>query len=194
MRVVVINRVSLDGVMQAPGNPEEDTRDGFEHGGWATERSGDAALGAAMGERMGQDFTWLFGRRSYEGMLSYWNRVGGPFKEGLNQIHKYVASSGPDTDLPWPNSTLLTGDVPSEVAALREQRGSNLVIMGSGHLIRSLLPHELIDELLLMIHPIVLGSGQRLFGSEGQARTLQLLEATTTESGVLLVTYGRDSS
>lgn len=109
-------------------------------------------MGAAMGERMAQDFSWLFGRRSYDGMLTYWNQAGGPFKDGLNQTRKYVASSSPDADLPWPNSTLLSGDVPAEVAALREQPGGNLVIMGSGQLIRSLRPHGLVDELFLMIH------------------------------------------
>ncbi|MBR7742873.1 dihydrofolate reductase [Phycicoccus sp. BSK3Z-2] len=193
MRVVVVNHLSLDGVMQAPGDPAEDTRGGFEHGGWATERSADPALSATMGERMGRDFTWLFGRRSYEGMLSHWNRVGGPFKDGLNQTEKYVASATPDAALPWPNSTLLTGDVPAEVAALREQPGGNLVIMGSGHLIRSLLPHDLVDELLLMIHPVVLGSGQHLFGPDDQTRPLRLLDATMTESGILLATYRRDA-
>lgn len=126
-------------------------------------------------------------------MLGHWNRVGGPFKDGLNQTGKYVVSSRPDADLPWPNSTPLTGDVPAEVAGLRERPGGNLVIMGSGHLIRSLLPHELIDEMLLMIHPIVLGSGQQLFGPDDQARPLRLLDATTTESGVLLATYRRDA-
>jgi len=104
-----------------------------------------------MGERMGEGFSWLFGRRSYEDMLSHWNAVGGPFKDGLNNVTKYVASSSPHAELPWPNSTLLSGDVPAAVAALREQPGGNLVIMGSGALVRSLLPHGLIDELFLMI-------------------------------------------
>ena len=130
MRVVVVNHVTLDGVMQGPGRPDEDTRDGFRHGGWAD--GSDPAIGEAMGKRMGDGFAWLFGRRSYDDMLSHWNEVGGPFKDGLNNTQKYVASSHPDADLPWPNSTLLSGDVPAAVAALREPPGGNLVIMGSG--------------------------------------------------------------
>lgn len=168
MCVLVVNHISLDGVLQGPGRPDEDTRDGFRHGGWA-EQDNEPSMGAAMGERMGQDFSWLFGRRSYNDMLTHWNQTGGPFKDGLNQTRKYVASSRPDTDLPWPNSTLLSGDVRAEVAALREQPGGNLVIMGSGQLIQSLIPHGLVDELLLTIHPLVLGSGHRLFPPEGEA-------------------------
>lgn len=188
MRVLVVNHISLDGVLQGPGRPDEDTRDGFRHGGWAREAS-DQTLVAAMSERMGQDFSWLFGRRSYDEMLTHWNQAGGPFKEGLNQTRKYVASSDPDANLPWPNSTLLTGDVPAQVAALREQSGGNLVIMGSGQLIRSLLPHGLIDELLLMIYPVVLGSGHRLFGPNDEAHRLRLVDCRQNTTGVLIATY-----
>jgi dihydrofolate reductase len=187
MRVVVVNHVTLDGVMQGPGRPDEDTRDGFRHGGWAD--GSDPAIGEAMGRRMGDGFAWLFGRRSYDDMLGHWNEVDGPFKDGLNNTQKYVASSDPDADLPWPNSTLLSGDVPAAVAALREQPGGNLVIMGSGALIRSLLPHHLVDELLLVVHPLVLGSGQRLFGADDEVTRLELVEGTPTESGLLLATY-----
>lgn len=188
MRVLVVDHLSLDGVLQGPGHPDEDTRNGFHHGGWA-QPDNDPAMGAAMGERMGGDFSWLFGRRSYDNLLSHWNEAGGPFKDGLNQTLKYVASSDPQADLPWPNSTLLTGDVPAAVADLRRKPGGNLVIMGSGQLIRSLLPHGLIDELFLMIHPVVLGSGQRLFGSGEASRRFQLIASTTTATGVMLSTY-----
>lgn len=188
MRVIVTNHLSLDGVLQGPGRPDEDTRDGFRHGGWGA-LAQDPALGAAMGARMGPGFSWLFGRRTYEDVLGHWNEVGGPFKEGLNGPTKYVASSHPDLVLPWPNSVLLTGDVPAEVARLREQEGGNLVIMGSGHLIRTLLPHGLIDELLLMIHPLLLGSGRRLFGPDPEAHRLRLVESSATGSGVVLATY-----
>ena len=191
MRVLVVNHISLDGVMQSPGRPYEDPRAGFAHGGWAAQAN-DPAIGAVMGERMGQDFAWLFGRRSYDGMLGYWNEAGGPFKDGLNQPTKYVASSNPDANLPWPNSTLLSGDVPGKVAALREQPGGNLVVMGSGQLIRSLLPLDLVDELFLMLHPLVLGSGRRLFDSDGQAHYLRLVDSTATADGLLLATYQRD--
>lgn len=188
MRVVVVNHVSLDGVLQAPGDPDEDRRDGFRHGGWA-QPDNDPAMGPAMGARMGPDFSWLFGRRSYEGLLAYWNEAGGPFKDGLNGPRKYVASSRADTPLPWPNSTLLHGDVPAAVAALREQPGGNLVVMGSGQLVRSLLPHGLVDELLLMVHPVVLGSGRPLFGPADVARRFRLVECTPTATGVLMAVY-----
>lgn len=122
MRVLFVNHVTLDGVMQGPGRPDEDTRDGFRHGGWAQQGATAPEIGAALTQRMGDQFSWLFGRRSYEDMLGHWNEVGGPFKDGLNQTTKYVASSSPDTNLPWPNSTLLSGDVPNAVGALREQR------------------------------------------------------------------------
>jgi dihydrofolate reductase len=189
MRVLVVNHISLDGVLQGPGRPDEDTRDGFRHGGWA-EADDDPAMGAAITERLGKGFAWLFGRRSYDDMLGHWNEVGGPFKDGLNNTLKYVASSHPDTELPWPKSTLLSGDVPAAVAALRGEPGGNLVIMGSGALIRSLLPHGLVDELLLMIHPLVLGSGHQLFGPDDDVTRLELLSCTPTGSGVLLATYG----
>jgi dihydrofolate reductase len=185
---------ALDGVLQGPGRVDEDSRDGFRHGGWASESANDPAIGAAMGERMGEGFSWLFGRRSYEDMLGHWNEVGGPFKDGLNNVTKYVASSSPDTKLPLPNSTLLSGDVPAAVAALREESGGNLVIMGSGELIRSLFARDLIDELVLLIHPLVLGSGQRLFGPAAQTQRLQLVNCTSTDSGVLLATYQRAKS
>jgi dihydrofolate reductase len=190
MRVLVINHLSLDGVMQGPGRPDEDTRDGFRHGGWA-DGSSDPTVGEAMGKRMGEGFAWLFGHRSYDDMLGHWNAVGGPFKDGLNNTLKYVASSSPDTELPWPNSTLLHGDVPARVAELREQPGGNLVIMGSGQLIRSLLPHGLVDELFLVVHPLVLGAGQRLFGQDDDVTRLELVDCTPTGSGLLLATYQR---
>jgi dihydrofolate reductase len=189
LSVIVVNHVSLDGVMQGPGRPDEDTRQGFRHGGGAERASDDPTIGAALGERMGHGFSWLFGRRSYEDMLSHWNRVGGPFKDGLNQTTKYVASSDPDANLVWPNSTLLGGDVPAAVAALRGQLGRNLIIMGSGQLVRSLLPMGLVDELLLMIHPIVLGTGQRLFGPGDEPLALTLVDHIATSSGVILATY-----
>jgi dihydrofolate reductase len=188
VRVVVVNHISLDGVMQGPGRPDEDTRDGFRHGGWA-DLANDPSVTDAMGVRMGQDFAWLFGRRSYDDMLTHWNAAGGPFKDGLNQVKKYVASSSPDAELPWPNSTLISGDVPGRVAALREQTGGNLVIMGSGELIRSLLPHGLIDELFLMIHPLVLGSGRRLFGPDDEPHRFRMIDCKASSTGVAMATY-----
>ncbi|HEV7482473.1 MAG TPA: dihydrofolate reductase family protein [Solirubrobacterales bacterium] len=189
MRIVVINHITLDGVMQGPGRPDEDTRGGFVHGGWAARRS-DPMLVEATGERMGQpDGGLLLGHRSYEDMLATWNEKGGPFKEGLNATPKYVVSSSPTTQLEWPNSTLLHGDVPARVAELKEREGGNLAIMGSGRLIRSLLPRGLIDEYLLMIHPLLLGSGQRLFDRGDPFAELRLLSATATPTGVIVAAY-----
>src|SRR5207237_4499471 len=138
-----------------------------------------------MGERMGGDRAWLFGRRTYEQLLASWNAQGGPFKDALNNAHKYVASSNPATRLDWPNSTLLHGDVPATVADLKQRSGTSLVIMGSGVLIGSLMAADLIDEYLLMIHPLVLGTGRRLFAIGKQA-SLRLVDSSTTSKGVLI--------
>ncbi|MCH5643569.1 dihydrofolate reductase family protein [Gordonia sp. ABSL49_1] len=192
MRVVVVNHVSMDGVIQAPGRADEDTRGGFRHGGWASAANDPAAgpaIGAAMGPVMGADFSWLFGMRSYEDMLSHWNAVGGPFKEGLNNTTKYVASSRPDAELAWPNSILVTGDVPAQIAEMRERPGGNLVIMGSGQLIRSLLPRGLVDEMLLMVHPLVLGSGARMFADDADELQRFGLEDVSSAGGVVLLRY-----
>lgn len=188
-RVIVMNGVSLDGVMQAPGRPDEDARDGFEHGGWAVPY-GDDAMVAKMGERMGEDRAWLFGRRSYEDLLAIWNARGGPFKDAFNGAQKYVASSNPATQLEWPNSTLLHGDVPAAVADLKRSQSANLVILGSGVLIGSLMAGDLIDEYLLMITPLVLGSGRRLFAG-GTYASLELVESSTSSTDVLMAVYER---
>ena len=186
-KVIVMNQLTLDGVMQSPGRPDEDPRDGFERGGWAVAR-GDEAMVAKMGERMGGDSAFLFGRRTYEDLLTTWNARGGPFKDALNDGHKYVASSNPATRLDWPNSTLLHGDVPAAVADLKKGSDTNLVIMGSGVLIASLMAADVIDEYLLMIHPVVLGAGRQLFSGGTQA-SLRLVDSMATSTGVLIATY-----
>jgi dihydrofolate reductase len=189
MRLVVVNHITLDGVMQAPGRPDEDTRGGFRHGGWAVSRTDDV-MQNAVGQRLGKpNRGWLFGRRSYEVLLTSWNAQGGPYKEALTNAPKYVASSNPATKLDWPNSTLLHEDIPAGVADLKQRSPGDLVIMGSGELIRSLLPHNLIDEFLLMIHPLVLGSGLRLFERDDQVTQLRLAESTATTKGVILASY-----
>jgi dihydrofolate reductase len=189
MRLVVVNHVTLDGVMQAPGRADEDTRGGFSHGGWAIPGN-DEVMGRALGERMGKpDGGLLLGRRSYEDMLASWNAQGGPYRDALNNVPKYVASTSSATRLDWPNSTLIHGDVPASVADLKQNATGDLVIMGSGQLIRSLLPHGLIDQYLLMIHPLVLGSGQRLFDNDDHTAKLRLLGSTATTTGVILATY-----
>jgi dihydrofolate reductase len=190
-KVIVMNGLTLDGVMQSPGRPDEDPRGGFDHGGWGSPY-GDETMVATLGERLaeltGGQHAWLFGRWSYEELLTYWNAQGGPFKDPLNNTHKYVASGNPETRLEWPNSTLLHGDVPAAVADLKRGSDTSLVIMGSGALIASLMAADLIDEYLLTIAPLVLGTGRRMF-PEGVYTSLQLTHSTTTNKGVILATY-----
>jgi dihydrofolate reductase len=187
-RVVVINHVSLDGVMQAPGRPDEDRRGGFEHGGWSIPNNDDV-IGAALGERMADSGGLLFGRRTYEDLLSYWNTQESPFKDALNMAPKYVASRTLREPLPWPNTTVLDGDIAGAVAELKKEPGKDLQIMGSGELIQSLMPRGLIDEYVLMIHPLVLGSGRRLFADGSPATNLRLVDSKTATTGVVIATY-----
>jgi dihydrofolate reductase len=193
-RIVVMNHVTLDGVMQGPGRPDEDTRDGFTHGGWArrSETPEDAA-GQAMGERMaagGGLAGWLFGRRTYEDLLGYWNQQpDSDFGPMLNAAPKFVASTTLTEPLPWPSSTLLRGDVPEAVGELKARVDGVLAIMGSGELIGSLLAADLIDELLLMVHPLVLGSGRRLFPTNADV-ALHLVDLTQAGE-VVIATYQR---
>jgi dihydrofolate reductase len=186
-KVIVMNGLTLDGVMQAPGRPDEDTRDGFAYGGWGVPYY-DEVMVAKMGERMGGEHAWLFGRWSYEQLLANWNRQGGPFKDALNNAPKYVASSNPAAKLEWPNSTLLHGDVPAAVVDLKQSSPANLVIMGSGVLIGSLMAADLIDEYLISIAPLVLGTGKRMF-PEGVHAPLRLTDSLVTAKGVIIATY-----
>lgn len=183
----MLNHVTLDGVMQGPGRPDEDTREGFEHGGWSMSDNDDV-MGQVLGVRMAQSGGLLLGRRSYDDMLAYWNTTDSPFKDALNDAPKYVASRTSEA-LAWPNSTLLTGDVPQAVAELKEGSGNDLHIMGSGVLIQSLMPHGLIDGYVLMIHPLVLGSGHKLFPDGTPLTPLRLADSVTTSKGVVIATY-----
>jgi dihydrofolate reductase len=187
-RVVVINHVTLDGVMQAPGRPDEDRRGGFEHGGWSSPYSDDV-MGAAMGARMTESGGLLFGRRTYEDLLGYWNTQDSPFKDALNNAPKYVASRTLCDPLPWSNSTLLENDAAHEVGKLKKKPGKDLHIMGSGALIQCLMRKDLVDEYMLMIHPLVLGSGRRLFAEGSPLTKLQLVDTKTTTTGVVIGTY-----
>jgi dihydrofolate reductase len=189
MKIVVINNATLDGVMQGPGRADEDTRGGFAHGGWAARGDApDAEIGAAMGARMSQSDGLLFGRRTYQDLMETWNSRGGPFKEALNAAPKYVVSRTLAEPLPWPNSTLLAGDVVDEVTELKSLPGREIHIMGSGQLIETLVAHQLVDEFLLMIFPVVVGQGRRLF-SDDTYLELDLVDAKTTKSGVVIATY-----
>ncbi|GAA4581377.1 dihydrofolate reductase family protein [Planotetraspora phitsanulokensis] len=193
--VIVIEHLTLDGVMQAPGHPDEDRRDGFPYGGWASDRGQDPAMQEAMGARMSSTWSLLVGRTTYERFADYWPKQGqNPFTEALNRVQKYVASTTLTEPLTWQNSTLLKGDAADAVAVLKEELEENLVVFGSGRLVQSLMPRHLVDEYVLMIHPLVLGTGRRLFPGSGPALSgLRLADSTTTGTGVIIATY-RDSS
>jgi dihydrofolate reductase len=184
----VVERVTLDGVMQAPGAADEDTSGGFEHGGWAAPYD-DAVLVREMGKGIGSH-ELLLGRRTYEILQSAWADPVEPnsFNEVLTETPKYVASNTLE-DLSWANSTLLDGDAVADVAKLKQGEGKDLVIMGSGQLAQALMAAGLIDEFTLLIHPVVLGDGRRLFADGGALATMTLNELTTTTKGVAIATY-----
>ena len=184
-KVVTFTSVTLDGVMQAPGRPDEDPRGGFEHGGWAAPYADPV-----MWEGMGSGGALLLGRRTYEDFYGYWpNQTDNPFTAVLNEAQKYVASTTLKPPLPWSNSTSLGGDVPEAVARLKEQLDQDLVVLGSGELVQSLMSHDLIDEYVVLIHPIVLGTGRRLFAEGSPTTALRLANTTTTKTGVVIATY-----
>jgi dihydrofolate reductase len=190
--VVAFVSLSLDGVMQAPARPDEDRRGGFEHGGWALPY---AWMGAGM-DRTGNTGALLLGRRTYEDFYSVWpNRTdGNPFTEILNNKQKYVASTTLKEPLPWMNSTLLVGDAADAVAQLKQEQEKDLLILGSGVLVQSLMRRNLLDRFVLLIHPLVLGSGSHLFTDGGPYVALTLANTTTTPTGVVIATYQRADS
>jgi dihydrofolate reductase len=181
-RIVVVCNVTLDGVMQAPALPDEDPRGGFEHGGWATPYSRDA-MGRVLGQRAGAEGGMLLGRRTYEAFADFWpKQKDNPYTDSLNKTQKHVVSSTLKDPLPWVNSKVIGLD---DIAGLKQEQ--DLLMLGSGQLIRSI--PELIDEYILLIHPLVLGSGQQLFG--GSEFKLDLIDTVTTTTGVLITTYQR---
>ena len=189
MRVVVFMSVTVDGVIQAPARPDEDVRGGFEHGGWAVPYA-DEVMGKMAGEGMSKPGSLLLGRRTYEDFFSVWpDRTDNPFTEVLNDRTKYVASRTLQEPLPWKNSTLLDGDAAEAVARLKQQPGGDLTVLGSGELVESLMRGNLIDEYILLITPLVLGSGRRLFSEGGPSATLRLVDSKTTTTGVVIATY-----
>jgi dihydrofolate reductase len=181
--------ISLDGVIQAPGRPDEDTRGGFDRGGWAVPYNDDV-MAQKMGEGMASSGTMLFGRRTYEDFFGFWpQQTDNPFTPYLNQATKYVVSSTLTEPLPWENSILLSGDPTASVAELKAESGPNLGVVGSGELVRSLLAAGLIDRYVLLIHPLVLGQGRRLFDNRGAGADLELVDSVTTSKGVIIGTY-----
>jgi dihydrofolate reductase len=188
--VVVFTHLTLDGVMQAPGRPDEDRRGGFEHGGWEPAYA-DPVMGEVAAEGMAKGGALLFGRRTYEDFAAFWPNQPepNPFSAVLNDTAKFVASRTLKEPLSWINSTLLEGDAGEAVARLKEQQAQDLVVLGSGDLVRSLMRHNLVDRFVLLIHPLVLGSGRRLFAEGGPTAALELVDTKTTTTGVIIATY-----
>jgi len=189
-KLVVVEMLSLDGVMQAPGSPDEDRSGGFEHGGWAMPYF-DEILGAEAGKSMAETAAFLFGRKTYDIMAAYWPNQpdGDMFADALNGLPKYVASTTLGEPLAWSGSSLLKGDVAEAVGSLKEELDGNIVVLGSGQLARTLMEHDLVDEFGLTIHPLLLGPGKRLFDEEGGMRPMRLVDSKTTATGVILATY-----
>lgn len=187
-KLIVFTNLTLDGVMQAPAAPDEDTRGSFQHGGWAAPYGGMQSK--EVEECLPNFSALLFGRRTYENFYAYWpHQTDSPFSELLNNMQKYVASRTLTEPLPWVNSTLLKGNLAEAVTELKKQPGPNIAIMGSGEVIRSLIPHKLIDHYVLLFHPLVLGSGRRLFADDGTFANLRLVYAKPTDTGVIVASY-----
>ena len=188
-KITAILSVSMDGVIQAPGRPDEDTRGGFERGGWAVPYNDDV-MAQRMGENMSSSGAMLFGRRTYEDFYGYWpKQTDNPFTPYLNAATKYVVSTTLTEPLPWQNSSLLSGDPAKTVADLKSQSGPDLGVVGSAHLVRSLLRESLIDQYLLLIHPLVLGQGRRLFDDRVPGVDFEVVDSVTTSKGVIIATY-----
>jgi len=187
-QLIVSTFLTLDGVMQAPGGPDEDDSDGFAHGGWSV-NYWDERMGEVMGEAMSTGFDLVLGRKTYDIFAAHWPHASE--KDGakpLNDATKYVASRS-RPELEWSNSVLIEGDVAQGVAALKQEDGPELQVHGSGDLIQTLLRHDLVDEYRLLIFPLVIGSGKRLFSEGTVPAGLKLLDSTVSTTGVVIGTY-----
>lgn len=187
-KLVVSTFITLDGVMQAPGGTEEDPSGGFAYGGWSF-NYWDDMMGQVMGEFMAKPSELLLGRKTYEIFAAHWPYIkDDPVADKLNSVKKYVVSRTLD-EASWNNSTLVTGDVAQAVRSLKEQKGHEIQVHGSGNLIQTLLKHDLIDEFRLWIFPVTVGKGKRLFGEGTQPAGLKLIDSKTSTTGVIIATY-----
>ena len=182
--------LTLDGVMQSPGRPDEYTRGGFKHGGWAA-RYGDEVLADVTAQGMATESALLFGRRTYQDFHNFWPNQPqpNPFTDVLNRTEKYVASRTLEEPLPWENSTLLKGEAGEAVAKLKARVEKDIVVLGSGELLQTLMGAELVDEYTLLIHPLLLGMGRRLFENGVLPTELRLADTTITTTGVIIARY-----
>jgi len=197
MRKVIVNEfVSLDGVAQAPGGEDEDTSGGFAHGGWSMQYMDEPAMSSVLGS-INEAGGFLLGRRTYEIFASYWPNAPEEeqvIAEPMNTKPKYVASTTLESPLEWQNSTLLEGEVADAVAALKQEDNGDIHVIGSLELLKTLLERDLVDELRLMIDPVALGGGKRLFPEDGTMRLLRLVDSQVTTTGAILATYARAES
>lgn len=193
-KVLVMAQVSLDGVMQAPGGPEEDPTGGFRYGGWTVNYwSDDAVLPDVMGGIFGQPYELLLGRKTYDIFAAYWpQQKDDPFAESLNNVKKYVVTSS-HTPLEWKNSVAIH-DVANDIARLKREDGPTLMTQGSTQVIQALLKHDLVDRFTLLVYPLMLGKGKRVFGDGTVPSALKLVDSKTTPRGVTVSTYERDGA
>ncbi|MEW2137185.1 dihydrofolate reductase family protein [Streptomyces sp. NPDC005409] len=192
MRIVISEFISLDGVVQAPGGPNEDRDGAFAHGGWSHPFFDPEVMGGAISEATKKTEALLFGRLTWQTMAAAWpERAGDPFADHMNSIRKYVVTGTlGDEDLTWNNTTRIPGDQSlARIRELREREGGDLAVMGSPTLVRTLLTEGLVDELNLMIIPVLLGGGKSIFPEDGGLRTLELVSTTTSSTGVHVCTY-----
>jgi dihydrofolate reductase len=193
MRKVIVNEfMTLDGVVQGPSSPAEDSTGGFARGGWHARHTADETFRRWVVGNVTRAGGFLFGRRTYEIFAAHWPNASPEeqvLAEPLGARPKYVASTTLAEPLAWQNSVLLGADVPAAVAALKREEGGDLLVIGSTQLVRTLLEHALVDELRLMIDPVVVGGGKRLFPADGALRTLQLVDSTVTTTGAIITTY-----
>lgn len=187
-KLVVLEHISLDGVIQAPGGPQEDTSGGFAHGGWVAPYS-DEVLGTALRKQMNRSFDLLLGRKTFEIWEPYWPNHGDVWPNA-NKATKHIASNTRTAGV-WQPSVFLSGDVAAKVAELKQQDGPDLHVWGSGDLLQTLMKHDLVDVFWLMIYPVTLGSGKRLFAEGTLPATFTVTESIATAKGVMIVTYQR---
>jgi dihydrofolate reductase len=192
VRVVASEFISLDGIVQAPGGPEEDTSGGFTHGGWSHQFFDADVMGPVIGEMAERSVALLQGRRTYQVSAAAWpERAGDPFADWINAAQKYVVSDTlTDADITWDPTTIIRGaELVARVSELRATPGGDMYVYGSLSLVRSLLTAHLLDELILFIEPITLGGGKTLFPTDGEARTFELISAQTSSTGVQVCRY-----
>ena len=190
-KVIVLEHISLDGVIQAPGGPDEDTSGGFVHGGWIAPYS-DAVLGTLVKRQMNLPFDLLLGRKTFEIWAPYWPPHADVWP-GVITATKYVASNTM-TSAEWQPSVFLNGDIAAKVAEIKQQQGPDLHVWGSGNLVQTLIKHDLVDAFWLMIYPITLGAGKRLFADGTMPMAFKVTESTVTPSGVIVVNYERTNN